>query len=208
MATVEWKKRDTVFAIIIGELVAWLFFYLLMQTGADKAMGLKDIGWILAFFMPAACLSCLYISYLAGKKNRIFFEGGKFVAVGILNTLIDFSVLNFLSWEFSVTSGKWIILFNTISFLCAVNNSFFWNKRWTFLTDKSSKRKYFQFLTVTAIGWMINTATVYIGSTFLNLSDADPIIWLNIVKSISVLFSLVWDFCGYKFIVFKKTEHV
>lgn len=131
----------------------------------------------------------------------------KFFVVGIINTAIDFAVLNAEMLLTGITSGPYMFLLNSISFSAATVNSFFMNKRWTF-EDKEEKQsgvKFSQFLVVSVIGITINGGIVYAITSFINpLFGMNPQLWANIAKLFATVVSLVWNFLGYKFVVFKK----
>lgn len=131
----------------------------------------------------------------------------KFFVVGTINTAIDFLVLNLEMGLTGITSGPSMFLLNSISFSVATTNSFFMNKKWTF-EDKGDQKegvKFSQFLIVSVIGITINGGVVYAITSFVNpLFGMSPQLWANIAKLFATAISLVWNFLGYKFIVFKK----
>ncbi len=97
---------------------------------------------------------------------------------------------------------------NAFSFLCATSNSYYWNKSWTFSSSepkKASGKEFVQFLIISAIGIAINTGIVVLGTIFIlpwfSLSAGA---WANVMKLLATFVSMVWNFLGYKFIVFKK----
>lgn len=156
--------------------------------------------------MPFAAMAGLYVFYLFSRFWRpVFFEIGKFVSVGVLNTLIDFGILNFLSYIFAVHSGPQIALFNAVSFSAAVVNSYFWNKFWTFRAGGEGVKDFFQFIFVSLIGVGLNTGIVYSLTTLVGAPEnVSPALWENIAKAIAIPANLIWNFLGYKFWVFKK----
>ncbi len=131
----------------------------------------------------------------------------KFFVVGIINTAIDFMVLNLEMALTGITSGPYMFVLNSISFSVATINSFFMNKRWTF-EDKENKEsgiKFSQFLIVSVIGITINGGIVYAITSFTTpLLGMSPQLWANVAKLFATVVSLIWNFLGYKFIVFKK----
>lgn len=135
----------------------------------------------------------------------------KFIVVGIINTGIDFAVLNALMFSMKIYSGKWLILFNSISFAAAVINSYFLNKYWTFKAQNASElntKQFSQFLIISIVGISINDAIVYGIATFTSpLFGFSPQIWTNTAKIFATLASMIWNFIGYKFIVFKKSGY-
>ena len=157
------------------------------------------------------------------SKSETLEQISKFVVTGFLNTGIDFAVLNLLMWLTGKDEGLYITLFATVSFLAATTNSFFINKHWTFKEANGRKKQAKdsgvkdagQFAMITFIGWMINagvttllsTFTPFLGITFITKYIPEDIlqkVWVNVSKAFATGFSLVWNFLGYKFIVFKK----
>jgi putative flippase GtrA len=140
-------------------------------------------------------------------KFPIIKQLAKFIVVGGINTGIDFLVLNIEMILTGITSGWSMLILNSISFSAATTNSFFMNKRWTF-EDSGNKKdgvKFSQFLIVSIIGITINGGVVYLITSFVDpLFGLNPQLWANVAKLFATGISLVWNFIGYKFIVFKK----
>jgi len=145
-------------------------------------------------------------------NSTIIKQISKFVIVGVINTGIDFAVLNALLFSTKIYSGRWLIFFNSISFSAAVINSYFLNKYWTFKSQnvEDSKAKQFsQFLIISVIGISINDAIVYGLATFTSpLFGLSAQMWTNVAKLFATAASMVWNFIGYKFIVFKKKDSI
>ena len=138
-----------------------------------------------------------------GKKVAILWQVAKFGLVGILNTSIDFGILNFLMAATSVTRGIGIIPINAVAVVAAVVNSFYWNKDWVF--GQKQGASFLTFSVVTLIGLGINTAIVFLLTTFIGPIIVDSqALWANLAKVLATIFSMVWNFLGYKLIVFKK----
>jgi len=145
-------------------------------------------------------------SELMFLTKKLIKQFSRFVVIGFMNTGLDFLVLNLLMWWTSIYSGKWIILLNVISFSVAVTNSYFWNKYWTFKDrDEVEVKEISQYLVVTIIGAGINTGIVFLITTFIQpIFGLSPELWANLAKAAATGVSLVWNFIGYKFFVFKK----
>jgi len=130
------------------------------------------------------------------------------MVIGFMNTAIDFAVLNLLMWATGIYSGRWIFLLNIGSVMVAVFNSYFWNKYWTFKARdaKETKKEFLQFVLVTLVGMLINSSIVFGITTIvpLNFLGIGKEVWANLAKVAATGFSLIWNFIGYKFIVFKK----
>lgn len=125
----------------------------------------------------------------------------KFSITGIVNTIIDFSILNFLIQIFA-----WSVLpANTVSFSLAVINSYFLNKYWTFRDKQPIHIKQFSiFVGVSLIGLGLSNLLVYIGLQIFQTYDLGlTFAWhYNIAKAVSALIVLIWNFLASKFWVF------
>ncbi len=131
----------------------------------------------------------------------------KFAIIGGINTVVDFGILNILIWLTGITEGNGLIPLNVISFSIAVVNSYFLNKKWAFKDQEVSDagKKFSKFLLVSLIGVVINTAIVRVVSTNVEpLFNLSPQLWVNAAKLTATAVSLIWNFIGYKLIVFKK----
>ena len=131
----------------------------------------------------------------------------KFILVGGLNTLIDLGILNVLIFITGIASGLGYSVFKGIYFTAAVINSYFLNKFWTFKAEgaKKGKKEFTQFFIVSLIGFGINVGVAsfvvnIIGSQF---GTGDKL-WANVGAICATFAAMIWNFLGYKFIVFKK----
>lgn len=130
----------------------------------------------------------------------------KFASVGVLNTAVDFGILNLLMWFFQIFQGLWLGLFVIISFTAAATNSYFWNKHWTFQDhEKNNPTKEFtKFFLISLGGAFINFLVVYSLTTFVTpLFDLSPSLWANGAKILATGLAWIWNFSGYKFWVFR-----
>ncbi len=138
----------------------------------------------------------------------------KFGLVGIINTGIDFAILNILINVTGIYSGFWLFVFNAVSFGIAVINSYFMNKYWAFKAGGAVQSvEAFKFFSVSLIGLILNSLIVYFLGTFFILSYRlstsvayayiPASLWDNIAKLAATAVSLIWNFIGYKFFVFK-----
>ena len=130
----------------------------------------------------------------------------RFFCVGLLNTGIDFGVLNLLIYLTGKTSGIYFPIFKSTSFIIAVTNSYFMNKYWTFKSSEVKKaNEFLKFFGVNIIGWGINVGVAtYIVNFVSAPTGFSPVLWANIGAFSAVAFTLIWNFIGMKFIVFKK----
>ena len=195
------RKIDILSALIIGEVSAWLLLIISKNVRLNF-----DFWWIFPVLLPVFSLIGLWISFWLGKKFLIIYQAAKFILVGILNTLIDLGLLNFLILISEIKEGLWFSVFKGISFTVAVFNSYFWNKFWTFKKSKTTQtgKEFVQFIIVSLIGFGLN-----VGVASLVVNAVGPQfgfskeIWANVGAIAATAFAMGWNFVGYKFIVFK-----
>lgn len=197
------KKIDIILALIIGEAVAWLFF------GFFKGYGIEVgyLKWLLIVSFPILALIGLWVCYLIGKRFIFVFQLGKFLLMGALATLIDLGVLNLLMRFFEITAGLSYSVFVATSFVFATTIKYFGDKFWAFEKMEKEKmgREFTQFFFITLISGGIH---VGIASVAVNIIGPQfgfsPLDWANIGKILGIIGAFIWNFLGYKFIVFKK----
>jgi putative flippase GtrA len=141
--------------------------------------------------------------------------GARFIAVGIVNTLIDFSILNLLVFTFSLNK----LLANTISVSIAMAISYLLNHNIVFRQQSQNHlKKVLLFLIITAFGlWVLQNLSIYIlihwftwpasaikstlGYIGLGALSKNFVI-LNTAKAIGTAVSMVWNFFMYRKFVF------
>jgi len=197
----------------------------------------------------------------------------RFVAIGILNTSLDFIIFNLLSKSMHIDAGTRLGYINVVGFACATIQSYIWNRYWAFSGATGGIYKNFvrlvlvgglgaaafaaviigssleampffygiillgliiaeiilwktfklaseggqvdqthtgtsQFITfvvVSIIGLLINSGLVVVLSTALvNVAGLPTDLVKNVAKALATGVSLIWNFLGYKLIVFKK----
>lgn len=196
------KKSDIIAILIIGEIVAIFLIFVLKNLGY-----FFNFLWLLLIVLPILALIALSAFCFMGKKIPVAFQFGKFISVGIANTAVDFGVLNFLMLSTNISAGIFYSIFKGISFIVAVIHSYAWNKFWTFKKTETEKvgGEFLRFFVVSVIGFCIN---VGIASFVVNVISVPAVIslkiWANIGAAAGSIVGLLWNFIGFKFIVFKK----
>ena len=159
----------------------------------------------LPWIMAVVYVTAVWIGNQLSKKLPIFVQLTKFGAVGVLNTAIDFGVLNLLSLATGITAGFFIAGVNVPGFLLGATNSYFWNKLWVFA--RKDNLPFFHdlpsFAIVTVLGAVIN-GTIVAGATTLVHAGTAPAVLLNLAKAGATILTLIWNFLGFKFFVFKS----
>lgn len=189
------RKIDFVFAVLGGWGVAWV-----------AAEFLKGYGLVLALGLPIFAIFALWVSFLIGRKLLFVFQVAKFLLIGILATLVDLGIFKLLD---SLLPGLRFggLIFKGVSFLVATFAKYWGNKFWAF--EKNEKtgmgKEITQFYAVTALGLAVD---VGIFSVIVNVVGPQFGLPLDTWKTVGVLAAAivvsVWNFIGYKFIVFRK----
>jgi len=129
----------------------------------------------------------------------------RFALVGVVNTLIDLGVLNLLIFIFGVVQPLSFSFFKGISFVCALVNSYFMNKNFTFESKENSSKTFSLFVFYSLVGFVVNVASSSMMFSFLISSQ----IHLNthLLATISGIFGtalgLSVNYISYNFLVFK-----
>lgn len=127
----------------------------------------------------------------------------------MVNTTIDLGVLNLLILFFGTgANGEFYAPFKALSFLVAVTNSYFCNKYWVFRQSGLAKPKEpVLFFVVSVVGLILNVAVSYlIFSVITKTTEGiSPAFVANIGALAGTAAVFLWNFIGYKFIVF--TNH-
>lgn len=160
---------------------------------------------------------------------------GRFGLVGILNTVVDFVVLNVLAATIlpkSLVLGS-VTIFGTnytitglivaglISGTIAMINSFIFNMRFTFRARHVDALHATYFFVLTMIGvyifrpillkfftdvWTWPVLTADHISTFLHLPLSQLFVERNVALAVTILMVLVYNYLVYKYIVFTKDK--
>lgn len=160
------------------------------------------------------------------SDDKIVKQGAKFGLVGISNAVIDYSLYIGLSTLLSVPLDK-VYLVKYFSGSCAMVNSFYWNRRWTFRSKAGIGRSGIRFLITTLISvWGIHPGVVWLftatvpgvafGSFWFTVAELTGIVGLLpqtfteafVIKTVAfcmgVVGGAVWNFTFYKFWAFRE----
>lgn len=182
------KENDIIFAIISGFSVAWI---------AADFFG--KYAWIFFIVLPILSIIGLWLTDLIGKKMFIVRQIGRFVLVGAFADVVDIKVFQFLFWL-----APFSLFFKGISFLAAMAIKYWINKHWAFEKPEKDgiKKEMVYFFVVTLAGLTLNIVSFYY---FSKIKTGIPThLWTELCIIFAALVAAVWNFVGYKFLVFKK----
>ncbi len=134
-------------------------------------------------------------------KHEIVKQFVKYGLVGVLNVALFFAIFNGLRPITSLhTIGRYAIGFLVTSVI-----SFFLNKHWSFRDPRRHAvvRQYFHFVSFTLVGLGLNTGVF---SLLLIPLDHYGAIGENIAALLALPFSVLWNFTGYRYWVFKDAR--
>ncbi len=130
----------------------------------------------------------------------------RFGISGIVNTVIDFGIFNFLVYISGVHSGILLALINTTAVSIAAVNSYFLNRSWTFNSLERSKSQFIRFFLATAVGILINSMVVIGAGSLTGLTAVSYYAVLNGGKLAAAVLSASWNFFSYRHWVFPATH--
>jgi putative flippase GtrA len=137
----------------------------------------------------------------------------RFAVVGVMNTGVDFAVLNSLVFMFGLErNDPKYALFKAISFFAAVANSFIFNKLWVFRTGSwrslRLNAEVASFLAISGVGLLINVAASFVVFNLGHeaLPSLSTAILANIGAVAGSIAAMATNFLGYKHIVFRRSR--
>lgn len=204
------KKQDIFLALLAGLGTAFLFMQIitgLAQKNAFLADNLSLITAVLYLGLPLGAIFAIWLAGLVGKKILFVYQAAKFILIGILATLMDSGVLALLQMAVAADTKTIYAIIKGISFVIVTTVKYPLNKYLAFEQKEKAGmgREFSIFFVVTAIGLAIDIAT----ATFIRETISAEIGLTYNMRGIvaAVIASIVvsiWNFIGYKFIVFKK----
>ncbi|MFZ1360589.1 MAG: GtrA family protein [Candidatus Saccharimonadales bacterium] len=143
---------------------------------------------------------------IRGRTKRVSqSKQARFGVVGIINTAVDFIVLNILVSFFGVS----IVPANIISTTSAMLTSFGLNRKVVFrASEGSAVRQLALFFVVSLTSIWLVQSTVMLGA-FHILQSVTPwhhAVLLNIAKLCGISVGFVWNYLGYNYLVFRGAK--
>jgi len=203
--TKKMKKIDIILALVTGEGVAGLFIWLIKNS---PTINLPILLWLCPFIFPVLAVSGVWISYLIGKRYLFVYQLAKFLLIGAFFSVFDLIIFNFLLGYFGISREEIVryAVFVVISFTIVTVIKYLGDKYWAF--EKSGMEKAGMEITtyfvITLISGVIQTASASFLFALIPSILGNAMVVGNIAKIGGIVIASVWNFLGYKFIVFKK----
>jgi putative flippase GtrA len=137
------------------------------------------------------------------ELRKTFTQAARFVVVGLINTGVDFLGFNIAALLVGLDSSIHYLLCKTISFLIAMSNSFYLNRRFTFRSDKRSSAVKWRFFAVTVATFLISSTLSTFLFVFLQHTGVRPGVAGNAGVLVSAIVGMMTNFLGYKYVVFQ-----
>ena len=203
--------RDYFIAIFIGFITAVLALSILKNL----EVVLPFNHFLILLIIPILWASGIWLGVFLSHWIPFMRQFARFSVAGFLAAAIDFGILNLLMFMTGLAIGLPFTLFKTVSFIVAATNGYFVNKFWAFekadnlnfsvmLVQKTSIKEYTKFLLVSTIGIIVN---VGIASLIVNGFEPqfglEPKDWANLGAVAGSATGLIWNFIGFKLIVFR-----
>ena len=152
------------------------------------------------------------------KNNLLAFRVVRFALVGLVNTAVNFAILNLSFYE--LRQSKLVSSFIATS--CALIFSFILSRSFVFADKDQPAKKMLLFIVVTVSGILLTQNSIYaLGLHFLHNHEVGVIIFVhrllnlnlsrnfidvNLSNIIASLFVMVWNYNGYRLLVFKSAR--
>ncbi len=126
---------------------------------------------------------------------------GRFLAVGSVGTLLDFSLLTLLK-----LAGLPTLAANSLSFLAGLANNFTWNRLWTFgdSAQPNWRRQLVQFTMVSLVGLVLSNTIVLLLEGLLGNALGHPAWGYLPAKVIATGVVMFWNYFANRLWTFKE----
>ncbi|WP_077624908.1 GtrA family protein [Sediminibacillus massiliensis] len=134
----------------------------------------------------------------------------QFSFIGLLNAGVDIGSLNLFLLIWPTDKPMTLLMYNTISYVLAIINSYFWNTKYTFRQHANLDFKEIGLFLLQAVAALIVNNAVFIGLyellLYIDIVPLPNFILHNISKGVAMFLSFSTSFFLLKFIVFKRTK--
>jgi len=205
----NYNRSEFLKSIILG-FISGVFLVIVLSSlknDSEIASKLSEHKVLVVLFVCLCLIIWVYGFYFFASKRATALQFGKFIAVGQSNAAIDIGVLNLLMLFTNIDSGIHFSVFKGTSFVFAIINSFLWNKFWSFESKEKHGmgKQFMKFLAVAVVGLIINVSVASIVVNYIGPQwGLSTRVWANVGVLSSAVFNIIWDFYGYKVLVFKK----
>lgn len=199
-------KRNLTFAILTGLATGAIWTAIFIRLGTLNFLNFGSAIWALVPLVAIGYVLAIYVGEWLARLKSFLSSFVRFVLVGFLNTGIDLGIFNLLIYVTQIEKGAELSLFKGVAAGAAMINSYFFNKFWTFEAGKTIHQgvEFFKYIGVTIVGFVINVAVTYaIANHITPVLGFSQLSWDSIAAVVATVCSLIWNFVGYRLLVFK-----
>lgn len=198
------KVIDVILALIFGRVMGFLVGDFLREWNINIGFYWALTIWLI---FPTVALLFLWMAQVISRKLPFVFQAAKFILVGAAATVVDLKLFEF-GWAFFLPHiESAVIVAKGSSFIIATLLKYWGNKKWAFQKHgkENIHKEIAQFFSVTLVGLVIDLLSF---SYFVNILGPQfgipGAIWVKISVIFAGIAAALWNFSGYKFLVFKK----
>ncbi len=198
-------RKDYLIVSYVGLLFGLLLLPILENTKPEFwNLNIPNSASIVLGFWLFANLA-LFIGGWLGIRWPVIWQFVKYAAAGSSNALLSIGILNLFSAIFLIYSGGFLVVFNIIALTFAIINSYLLNKFWAFKNSVPFNwSEVARFFGLNATTLVINSTMIYFLTTIIGAPESiSAPVWENISLLIATPITLIINFLGYKFVVFK-----
>lgn len=131
----------------------------------------------------------------------------RYSLIGVLNVAIDVGLLTVGVRLTGIDRGLGLVALASVSFSCAIVNSYFWNARWTFQSRIDVRRHAISFVFVNLVALVITDAVIAALTTIRHpWIGSSPLLHVDEAKAVAIVVSGVWNFVGLRSFVFRESD--
>jgi len=131
---------------------------------------------------------------LISNNERGIFQFILFSLIGVLNTLIHYAIFIILFRVFDIN----YLVASGVGYFVGMVNSYFLNRRWTFISSNNIHPEFTKFILVNVISMSTNLIVLKFSVTTMGLIP-------EVGQIISIIFSISVNFFGNKFWTFNSS---
>lgn len=197
------KKIDAIISFVAGLSFALLLKEILDGSALTDSIYLK----ILLFLLPFLAIFGFWLTANFFSKQTFIKQFAQYCLIGAITTFFDLKIFDLAIMAIGTTTGLLANISKGVSFFISVLIKFIGNKFWTF--EKNGKegagKELTAFLIVTALGIIIDVAIYNFFDRFIGPQfGIGQIAWSKASVILAGIVAAIWNFLGYKFIIFKK----
>lgn len=138
------------------------------------------------------------------EKFPVVYQFLRFGCIGVLNTALNFLILNTISKYLNITQGFSLGAIDVLSFSIAIIQSYLWNRTWTFGTE-TGVSLFKNFIRLILVGTLGAVAVILV--LFGSHAFAPWYFYFGLLVAYLILESIMWKAFGFHLSDFNHESH-